>query len=228
VKQTSHVFHTVIPRSSTFQYLISIPLNYEKGNQDTWPVLLYLHGAGERGNDINTLLGNGLPAFIEAENDFPFITISPLCPVDTWWSDHLAVLDILLKEVCDRYRADIHRIAATGVSMGGYGVWHAGVIFPERFSCLVPIGGGGAWFYGFPRVVRKLINTPVWAFHGENDPIIPLRESSVLVRELTSAGGHAQLTVLPGGGHEIWQDVYTNPEVVNWMLAQSKLTSSEP
>lgn len=146
--------------------------------------------------------------------------MSPLCPTETWWSDHLPAIDVLLNEVSDRYTVDKKRIAVTGVSMGAYGVWHLGAAYPERFSALVPISGGGAWFYGFPERVRSIQNTPVWVFHGDADPIVPLREAVSLVDEMKAAGSRPKLTVIPGGGHDVWKQVYRMPDLIGWLLEQ--------
>ncbi len=222
MKPELFTFQTVIPHTYTLPYWIFVPQAYRRGGLASWPLLLYLHGASDRGNDPNLLLASGLPSIVSQAQDFPFILLCPQCPEDTWWADHIPGLDILIKEVSDRFAVDLDRVLVTGSSMGGYGVWQLGVNFPDRFAALVPLCGGGTWFYGFPRRVRILRRTPVWAFHGEKDPIIPPRESAVLVEELNDAGGYARLTVVPDGGHDIWRTVYRMPELLDWLLAQRR------
>lgn len=215
-------FQTVIPKAYQLSYQIYLPANYGIEPTKSWPLILSLHGAAARGTDPESILLFDLPATIEAGVEYPFIIVAPLCPPDTWWSDHLPALDILLKEVCDRYLVDIDRISVTGVGMGAYGVWHLGAAYPQRFSALVPISGGAAWFYGFPERARSLADVPVWIFHGEADPIIPLREAAVLADELKAAGKISRLTIIPEGGHDIWKQVYRMPELINWLVDQKR------
>jgi len=215
-------FQTIVPKTYDLPYQIYFPTNYGDGSQKNWPLILSLHGTAARGIDPNLILKNDLPATIEAGVEYPFIVISPLCPADTWWSDQLPALDLLLKEVCDRYRVDLDRIAVTGVSMGAYGVWHLGVTYPDRFAALVPVSGGAAWFYGFPERVRTLRYVATWIFHGASDPIMPLREATTLSDELRAAGNTSRMTIIPDGGHDIWKQVYRMPELVQWLLEQRR------
>ena len=217
MKPEAQNFQTILPRTYTLPYWLFLPKNYGDETR-TWPLLLYLHGASSRGDDIQSVLASGLPAIASSRDDFPFVLVCPQCPADTWWSDQIAGLDILLKDIADRYRIDQKRVLLTGSSMGGFGVWHMGAVFPDRFAGLVPLCGGGAWFYGFPERARSIANTPVWAFHGSEDPIIPVRESAALVKQVQDAGGNAQLEIIEGGGHDIWRQVYQRSDVFQWML----------
>src|SRR5574340_461235 len=222
MKHQLNSFQTVIPQSYQLPYQLYLPSGYGSGDVQTWPLILSLHGASTRGDDPGAILKGDLPNVLEEGVDYPFIVVSPLCPRETWWSDHLSALDVLLKDVCDRYAVDLSRISVTGVSMGAYGVWHLGAEYPDRFSALVPISGGAAWFYGFPQRVRKFHDQPVWVFHGEADPIIPLREAVALVDEMKAGGGKPKLTVIPGGGHDIWKQVYRMPDLISWLLEQKR------
>lgn len=215
-------FQTVIPQSYQLPYQLYLPPEYGVDTNQTWPLILTLHGASTRGDDPGAILKGDLPSVLEEGVEYPFIVVSPLCPRETWWSDHLAAIDVLLKEVCDRYAVDLTRISVTGVSMGAYGVWHLGAVYPDRFSALVPISGGAAWFYGFPQRVRTFHNLPVWVFHGEKDPIIPLREAVALVEEMKAGGANPKLTVIPDGGHDIWRQVYHTPDLMTWLLEQKR------
>ena len=151
-------FQTIIPRSYRLPYQMYLPPEYGDDPGKTWPLILSLHGSSSRGDDPAVVLERDLPRVIEDGIEYPFIVVSPLCPSETWWSDHLPAIDVLLKEVADRFLVDKSRISVTGVSMGAYGVWHLGAVYPDRFSALVPISGGGAWFYGFPERARS------WAY----------------------------------------------------------------
>lgn len=215
-------FQTVIPQSFQLPYQLYFPTGYGIDARQTWPLILSLHGASTRGDDPAAILKGDLPSVLEEGVEYPFIVVSPLCPKETWWSDHLAAIDVLLKDVCDRYTVDLNRISVTGVSMGAYGVWHLGAAYPDRFSALVPISGGAAWFYGFPQRVRTMLHLPVWAFHGESDPIIPLREGAALVDEMKAGGGNPKLTIIPEGGHDIWKQVYRRSDLISWLLEQKR------
>lgn len=215
-------FQTVIPKAYQLSYQIYLPADYGVDPGRRWPLTLSLHDSAARGTDPGLILQSALPATIEAGVDYPVIIVAPLCPPDTWWSDHLPALDILLKEVCDRYLVDFDRISLTGVSMGAFGVWHLGAAYPQRFSALVPISGGAAWFYGFPGKARSLADVPVWIFHGEADPIVPLREATVLADELKAAGNFSRLTIIPEGGHDVWKQVYRMPELIKWLQEQKR------
>src|SRR3989304_4707058 len=135
-------FQTVIPQSYQLSYQIYLPANYGIDPTVHWPLILCLHGAAARGVDPEEIRRADLPATIEAGVEYPFIIVAPLCPAETWWSDHLPALDILLKEVTDRYLVDVDRIAVTGVSMGAFGVWPLGVASPNGRDHWMALGFG--------------------------------------------------------------------------------------
>lgn len=220
MKSQAGRFQTIVAHPRSLAYWVFLPDPLPVGGEENLPLLLYLHGASSRGHDIGSVLNSGLPALLQQGLDAPFIVLAPQCPPETWWSDHLAVLDVLLKDVIDRYPVDVNRVLASGSSMGAYGVWHLGVTFPQRFAGLSPLCGGGAYFYGFPERAQVLRDVPVWAFHGENDPIVPLRETQALVEVLQAVDGKVKLTILPDGGHDIWRMVYPMPEWIEWVMAQ--------
>ncbi len=222
MKQQAHVFETQIIRTVRLPYLLSLPKGYGDDPQQQWPLILFLHGAGERAlNDMNLLRKHGIPRVVE-ERDLPFITVSPQCPPNTWWSDHIDALIILLDQTMACYAVDPRRVYLTGLSMGGYGSWHLATEHPQRFAALVPICGGGAWFLGFPERVRLLKDIPVWAFHGAKDDLVPVAESEKLVKELQRCGGNVRFTVYPDAGHDSWTETYNNPQLYEWLLQHSK------
>jgi predicted peptidase len=130
----------------------------------------------------------------------------------------LALLDDLL----GRYAVDRDRIYLTGLSMGGYGTWYLGTEHANRFAAIAPICGGGYWFHGFPERVCRLRDTPVWAFHGAQDDVVPLGESETLVDTLRQCGGTVELTVYPDAGHDSWTATYANPALYQWFLAHTR------
>lgn len=211
-----------IVKTVRLNYLLFLPKGYEEKPQQRWPLILFLHGMGERGNDLELVKKHGIARVVEQREDFPFIAVSPQCPLDSWWPDHFDALDLLLDEICARYRVDPDRLYLTGLSMGGYGAWYYAALHPDRFAALVPICGGGMPFFGFPERVVVLKNVPVWAFHGAKDDRVPLAESERLVKALKAAGGNVRFTVYPDAGHDAWTETYNNPELYRWLLAQTR------
>ncbi len=220
--QQAYTLDTQIVRDIRLPYLLFLPNGYEANSEQTWPLILFLHGAGERGDDLNLVKIHGIAKVVEQREDCPFIVVSPQCPKDSWWSDHIEALDALLNEITATYAVDIDRTYLTGLSMGGYGAWHLATLYPERFAAVVPICGGGPWFLGFPDRVCALKDVPVWAFHGAKDDTIPLRESELMVTTLKACGGNVRFTVYPDAGHDSWTQTYDNPELYEWLLKYSR------
>ena len=212
-KQMPASFSGSITVQVNMNYLIYLPEGYDRGAA-TWPLVLFLHGAGERGRDIDLVKKHGPPKLVAAGKTFPFILVSPQCPDGQFWST--PVLDALLEDVQDRYRVDPARIYVTGLSMGGGGTWDLAIRYPDRFAAIAPICG-----WGDTLAVRAIAKVPVWAFHGAKDPVVPVSRSEDLVRSLKASGGNVKLTVYPEAGHDSWTETYDNPGLYTWMLARS-------
>lgn len=195
------------------QYLLALPKGY--ADQESWPVLLFLHGAGERGSDLNLVKKHGPPKLIEAGQEFPFIVVSPQCPGGRWWESF--ELAALLDEIEANYKVDKDRIYVTGLSMGGYGTWALTAYQPKRFAAIAPICGGGE-----PFMTRLYSHVPTWVFHGDEDNVVPLARSESMVEALKSAGGNVKFTVYEGVGHDSWTETYANDEFYKWLLEQKK------
>jgi predicted peptidase len=195
------------------RYLLYLPQDYGEGSELKWPLILYLHGIGERGDKLNLLLKHGIPKVVENRHDLPFITVSPQCPDDAFWHEQYEELRALLVHIIETYDVDVSRMYLTGNSMGGYGTWGLAMAFPELFAAIAPICGGG-----IPEKVCVLKDVPVWAFHGEKDDRVDLSESQKMVDELQACGGNARLTVYPNVGHDSWTQTYDNPELYEWFL----------
>ena len=199
--------------SALLSHLTFVPRGYSEAGTDAWPLMLFLHGAGERGSDLEKLRKYGPPRMVESDPDFPFILIAPQCPLGTHWS--AAPLFALLDDAAARFRVDAARVVVTGVSMGGYGTWHLAAAAPERFAAIAPICGGGD-----RQSAARLKSLPIWAFHGAEDNIVPLSETLEMVEAVRAAGGEPRLTVYPGVAHDSWTDAYATPELFTWLLAQ--------
>lgn len=199
-------------------YLLHLPAEYGAEPHTRWPLILFLHGAGERGDDLERVKKYGIARVVEDQPDFPFITVSPQCPLGTTWLFQLDALDALLEETMATYAVDPERVYLTGLSMGGNGTWHYAAAHPERFAAIAAVCGWGEWWAGFPDHARVLKNLPVWAFHGARDDVVPLAGSTSLVDVLEAAGGDVRLTVYPEAMHDSWTETYANPELYRWFL----------
>jgi predicted peptidase len=194
-------------------YLLYEPKNYDA--KPNWPLVLFLHGAGERGSDLNLVKKHGPPKLVEQGKDFPFVLVSPQCPAERWWES--VSLSVLLDEIVEKEKIDKDRIYITGLSMGGFGTWSLAAYSPERFAAIVPICGGGE-----PFTVHLLSQLPVWAFHGGKDPIVPIARSEAMINGLKAAGGNVKFTIYPNASHDCWTETYDNPAVYDWLLKQKR------
>ncbi len=196
------------------QYLLYLPSDYEINKQDL-PLIVFLHGSGERGDNLELVKTHGPPKLIEQGLKFPFIIVSPQCPGNTRWSvEHL---DVLLDELCSLYRVDEDRIYLTGLSLGGYATWEMAAVYPDRFAAIAPICGGGD-----PRKADVIKHIPAWVFHGAKDNAVPIKRSQEMVDALKKAGADIKFTVYPEAGHDSWTESYINPELYEWFLKYSK------
>jgi predicted peptidase len=201
------------------EYLLYLPKDYDQ--KESWPLLLFLHGAGERGEDLNKVKFHGPPKLIAAGKEFPFIVVSPQCPTRSrgWQPFELSAL---LDDLTQKYKVDKDRLYVTGLSMGGFGTWALAAYSPDRFAALVPICGGGD-----PNTARRFAHVPIWVFHGAKDPTVPLSASERMVEALKKAGVTPKFTVYPDAGHDSWTEAYNNPELYEWLL-QQKRTPRKP
>lgn len=234
-------FEKTISKTVGYQYLLSLPTGYDAQAGKTWPVILFLHGSGERGTDPWKVAKHGPPKLLQPDAPAPadesaearaqrqaaaraladnFIVVSPQCPLNVWWDDD--AVGALLDEIAARHKVDATRVYLTGLSMGGYGTWSYAMKNPGRFAAIVPICGGGE-----PGTVRRmarlkkaeLARLPVWVFHGAKDPTVPLDESQQMVDALKKAGvAEVRFTVYPEAKHDSWTETYQNPELYSWLL----------
>lgn len=207
-------------------YLLFLPSTYQQDKQKQWPLILFLHGAGERGTNLAKVAVHGPPKIVKDRPDFPFILVSPQCPSGETWSDD--ALLALLDEVIATHRVDKSRVYLTGLSMGGYASWSLGLKNPDRFAAIAPICGGGDTLaillpsQGRQGALRKL---PVWVFHGAKDEGVPLVESERMVSALKKAGNeNVKFTIYPEAGHDSWTEAYSSQELYDWFL-KHKLSS---
>lgn len=214
--QHEHTFEAEIVKTVRLGYLLYLPKDYGTVPQKKLPLILFLHGMGERGNNLERVKVHGIPKIVEQKDDFPFIAVSPQCPGRSFWTMELEALNALLDEIIETYAVDTNRIYLTGLSMGGFGSWSLAIKYPDRFAAIAPVCGGGE-----PEKVSVLKDIPVWVFHGGKDQTVPLKRSEEMVDALKACGGNVKFTVYPDAGHDSWTETYDNPELYKWFLKHS-------
>jgi predicted peptidase len=212
--QTPKRFKAKVIKSLELPYLLYLPKNAGKKKL---PLVMFLHGAGERGNDLDLVKLHGLPKRIAEGQEFPLIAVSPQCPAESWWTFELDALKGLLESVIKTHNVDTKRVYLTGLSMGGMGTWQFAGTYPEYFAAIAPICGGGEI-----HLTRNLSTMPIWAFHGAKDNVVPLEESKRMVASVKHHGGKAKLTVYKNVGHDSWTRTYNNPKLYEWLLSHKK------
>jgi len=210
-RQTAQQFRKTI--EVKLDYLLYLPKDYD--SKESWPLVVFLHGAGERGSDLELVKKHGPPKLVEGGKDFPFILVSPQCPANKWWEP--AELSALITGVCEQNKVDQDRICITGLSMGGFGTWGLAAYEPNRFAALAPICGGGD-----ASVTRRYGHVPVWAFHGAKDSAVPVERTQEMIDALKKQGASPKVTIYPEADHDSWTETYNNPEFYEWLLAQKR------
>ena len=209
---TKHDYTDVL--GGGFHYLKYTPKDAEAGKK--LPLLVFLHGAGERGNadgsELDRVANHGYFKQMKEDKDFSLLMVAPQCPRDHYWGSYLESLNRFLDAVIAENPVDTNRIYLTGLSMGGTGTWLWGLGNPERFAAIAPVCGEGIAWYG-----EKLANTPVHAFHGDIDEVVSPHESLAMVASINKRGGNAKLTLYHGVKHDAWNYAYDG-ELLNWFL----------
>ncbi|HZS06090.1 MAG TPA: PHB depolymerase family esterase [Blastocatellia bacterium] len=237
-RETGFLNRAVTVGKETYRYQVYVPADWDR--KQKWPVILFLHGAGERGDDglQQTDIGIGT-AIRKYQNRFPAVIVMPQCRKDVWWLDPkmeemaMRTLELSVKE----FNGDPQRLYLTGLSMGGYGTWAVARNHPGKFAAYAVICGGvripdrlrssasgaalpdeGIDLYAL--TAQKVGRTPVWIFHGDADPVVPVEGSRKMNEALKAVGGDVRYTEYPGVKHDSWVKAYAEPELMKWLLAQ--------
>lgn len=232
---TGFVDRTVTMGAEAYRYQVYVPANYTRAS--TWPVILFLHGGGERGTDglIQTEVGIG-GAIRRFSTRFPAIVVMPQARAPLGWVG--ANADMALKALDQteaEFSTDKGRVYLTGMSMGGAGTWYVSYRHPNRFAALVaicarvrpsatttdpvvPAGEGEP----FATLATRIKHLPIWVFHGDADPTVPVDESRGIVAALQALNAPLRYSELPGVGHNSWDTAYRSPELAAWLFAQKK------
>ena len=195
------------------EYVLSLPDNFVKNRQ--YPIVIFLHGAGTRGNDINVLLKN--PYFSCAyASEYPFVSFAPQCYADSWFDIFEQLQDFIGFAVNHEY-TNKDKAYMIGASMGGYAVWQMAMTMPDKFAAIVPICGGGMYWNA-----DRLKGIKIWAFHGSEDACVFPEESRKMIDAVNASGGDARLTVCEGVGHNSWTAEYRDKSLFEWLFSQSR------
>lgn len=238
VNETGFLDRAVTVGGRVYRYQVFVPAGYDAAR--AWPVILFLHGSGERGDDGLRQTQGGLGNAIRWDPErVPFLVVFPQAPAESVWlgapaDAALAALDATLAE----FHADRDRVILTGLSMGGYGAWHLAWREPDRFAALVVVCGGvvpsptskvvrrapetiGA-LEPHDLVARRVASIPAWLFHGADDPIVPVSGSREMARALRAAGASPRYTEYPGVGHGAWEPAYADSALWSWLSEQRR------
>jgi|CXWL01.1.fsa_nt_gi predicted peptidase len=204
------------PKANGYPYLLFVPATKPQPHKG-WPLLIFLHGSGERGADIEMVKVHGPPKLVSSQPDFPFVTVSPLLEAGGKWD--VAKLEAMLRQTRRKLRIDPARIYLTGLSLGGHGAWRWASTNPGLFAAIVPISGRGD-----PSIACALKGLPAWAFHGATDSVVPAEGSTRMVDAINTCGGEARMTLYPDLGHDAWTRTYANPALYDWLLQHRRTT----
>ena len=211
-KWNSEVFYN-------FSYVTYLPKDYDENK--TYPLVFFLHGAGERGDDLDVASRHGFMKYVREEGkDYPFIFVAPQCPNDKYWGCYTESLIAFLDYICDTLPIDRRRVYLTGLSMGGTGTFMLAMAAPERFAAIAPVCGSGIYWYG-----GVLVDIPVYMYHGDSDDIVPIHESISMLNSINKRGGNAKLKICYGVGHNAWDIAYAGDELAEWLLSHKKTNS---
>ena len=218
-KKNQGSFETTENIPIDLNYSLYTPDGYNESSSD-YPLVLYLHGVGERGDDLSKLEVNGLPEIINIGKKYSFITVAPQCPDFGWWSrsEYVEALASLVKSIIKNHKVDNKRVYVTGLSMGGYGTLALAKQFPDLFAAIISICGG----MDDHSDIKKLKELPIWLFHGDEDQVHPV-ESSIIIRDLLAPiNDQIKLTIYKGVGHNSWDRTYANEKIYDWLLGHKK------
>jgi predicted peptidase len=208
-----------VVNAKPLKYLLYVPESYQA--QTPMPLILFLHGSGERGDDPMQVMNYGLPRHLKTAQDFPFLVVMPQCPAETRWTVWLDALVTTLDAVMQQYAVDTRRVYLIGFSMGGEGTWKLAAHAPERFAAVAPVSPSGRTSLAdVQNLVRREI--AIWAFHGLKDARVPPSNTIRLVRELVDAGAEPNITLYPDADHNGMSDAPFDlrSPLYDWLMEQ--------
>ncbi|NOU46806.1 MAG: hypothetical protein HOO86_07065 [Bacteroidales bacterium] len=209
------------PKNVSYHYISYTPEEYKSDTLKKWPLIIYLHGGSGRGTDTIKLYCCGIPDQIWRGREFPFIIVAPQCPLNQrWTTDNW--FENFYQEVTTKYRVDTNKVYLTGVSLGGEGTWFLAIKYPEKFAAIAPMSGFTRNMDYMMNNTDKLIDVPVWAFHGKTDKVVQFEETEWMVNQLVGKNWDLKFTAEPEVGHSIDWLVYPRQELYDWFLKHDK------
>lgn len=216
--QHEESFQGKVIRNVAMDYLLYLPDDFESKPDKQWPLLVFLHGSGERGNDLEKVKVHGPPKLIAQGQTMPFVVLSPQCPSNTDWDTE--TLFALIKDIASRYKVDEKRIYLTGLSMGGAATWDLAMAYPEYFAAIAPVCGPVNRNY--PALAETLKDLPIKAFHGAMDDVVPVAGAASMIKRLQDIGNPATIVIYPDANHDSWTKTYEDPELYKWFIKQTR------
>ncbi|WP_200947208.1 dienelactone hydrolase family protein [Rhizobacter sp. Root404] len=212
--EQTRTFTGVIRKSVEWRYLVWMPEAADRPAAG-WPLLIFLHGSGERGTDLARVKAHGPPKYAAAGRRFPFVLVAPQLPEERQWDPD--AIEALRADLIARGPIDPDRVLLTGMSLGGHGTWDYAVEYPDRLAAIAPVCGSGV-----PSLAMRLARLPVWSFHGALDDVVPIAPDRLMIDAVRAAGGRPKFTVYPDVGHNAWDPAYADPALYDWLLAQRR------
>jgi acetyl esterase/lipase len=231
-QETGFLNRTLVLHGATYRYQVYLPETFRRNDRKQWPVILFLHGRGERGSEGMWQTQTGLPEAVRDHPErWPFVIVMPQCPLSRFWTDPemLSMALAALNRETGEFHLDPERTYLTGLSLGGYGAWELARLHPKRWAAVALAASGVFWSYQPDRwqqastlpaeYARALGRTPVWLFQGSEDRTVVPRQSELLFTAFKANGGHIRLWIYQGLHHNCWSRAYNEPELPRWLLA---------
>lgn len=240
-QETGFLNRTLLMHGVAYRFQIYVPEDYRSNDHRRWPIILFLHGRGERGSEGMWQTQIGLPAAIRDHPErWPMLVVMPQCPQGHYWTDPdmLTMAIAALDQEGAEFHADRDRTYLTGLSLGGYGAWELARQHPQRWAAIAIAAGGIFWSYAPQRwkqsatlpaeYARALGRTPIWLFHGGEDPVVPEREDELMFQAFKASDGHIRLWIYQGLKHDCWSRAFDAPELPRWLLDHRRDPSTKP
>ena len=231
-QETGFLNRRIELHGATYRFQVYLPEEWRRDDRKQWPIVLALHGRGERGSEGMWQTQIGLPQELRDHPErWPFIVVMPQCPLADYWTDPemMAVAMASLDLETEEFHADPERTYLTGLSLGGYGAWELARNNPHRWAAIAIVASGIFWSYAPERwqesttlpgeYARALGRTPVWLFHGADDPVVVPKQSELMFDAFKAADGHVRFWLYQGYKHDCWTRAYNEPELPRWLLA---------
>ena len=209
------------PKDTNYHYISYMPKEYKKDSVKKWPLIIYLHGGTTRGTDLKKLYASGIPDQIWRGREFPFIIVAPQCPLGHRWSTD-DWFDNFYNEITMKYNVDTNKVYLTGASLGGAGTWYLAIKYPDKFAAIAPMSGFTSHIEYLNKNIDKLVDMPIWAFHGKIDKVVQFEETERVVLRLEGKNKNLKFTAEPDVGHWMEWLVYPKEELYDWFLKHDR------